>query len=795
MNLKKIIRMKKEVLRFVLSCVLGMTITLNSSAQTSFKPVNLGSNVNSEYPEINPIMHPDGKTLYFSRANHPENTYGGVNSQDIWYTVLNEDGTWTEAKRLPRSVNIGRYNAIFGILDNGNAFLINGHYSPNGKYWIDRGLSIIERTDNESWSKPTLVDVKGYARMNKGKATTAYMTPDKNYILLSFSKRSNSKRNSIYIANKKGNSKYSKPKKIDIAGDKLGDSYEAPFLSADGKALYFSCNVNGNYNLYISNRTGDSYEKWSAPVPLNDTINSTGWENYYRLNAKENWAYFCSNSNTTGKSDLFRVKIFEDNPNIKLTGLILNKTDQKLMLADTNYRITFNGAEVPGLKIDKASASYEVVVPFGQNYSIKPEMQNWIGIVDSLKADSIKEYTEMNLNLYFEAIPYVKVFGKIINTRTNLPVSLESNPKVLVNNLQHDSVKYGNQIAEYSALLPLGTKYTFRGKVSNFNGKTDTVDVTNTVSYTEKELDLYITSVPWVEVKGSALDNNTFTPIIGASQPKLVLNGNTVDSIKIDPVSGEFTIRLPYGLKYKTAIASKDYTMLDNEIDLTGYVEYAIVNHSVYAERKDANLAVLSGKIINIKTDNPLTAEIPVKLKVNGVETQGFRYDSTNASYTLKLPVGVSYDILPSVKNFYNKYEQVDLSKVKKGAKIAKNFYVTPIEVGQTVNIDFIYFETGKSVLKPASFRSLNALVEFLNEYPNVKVEISGHTDNVGSKAINQKISEQRAKSVADYVASMGVPKERIVSKGYSSTKPKVPNTTAKGRAENRRVEFTIIEI
>jgi hypothetical protein len=81
--------------------------------------------------------------------------------------------------------------------------------------------------------------------------------------------------------------------------------------------------------------------------------------------------------------------------------------------------------------------------------------------------------------------------------------------------------------------------------------------------------------------------------------------------------------------------------------------------------------------IINIKTNAPVTPDVAVKLKVNGVETQGFRYDSTTASYTLKLPVGVSYDILPSVKNFYNKYEQVDLTKVKKGSKIAKNFYVT----------------------------------------------------------------------------------------------------------------------
>lgn len=787
--------MKTDVLKTALSLLVGTAIAIGSQAQTSFIPVNLGSTVNSEYPEINPIMHPDGKTLYFTRANHPENTYGGVNSQDIWYSTLNSDGTWTEAQHLPRSVNIGKYNALFAILDSGKTFLINGHYSRNGKYWIERGLSVVERTDDGNWGKPTSINVRKYSKMNKGRSTTAYMTPGKDLILASFSKKSNGRNSSIYLSVKKNEHTYSKPKKIKILGDKLGNSFEAPFLSADGNALYFSCKADGNYNLYVSNRADDTYFKWSVPAPLNDTINTAGWENYYRLNPKENWAYFCSNTNSLGKSDIFRVKIYEDNPNVKLTGLILNKTDQKLMLSDTNYRITINGSENATLKIDRASASYEALLPFGQNYSIKPEMLNWVGIPVELDATNINEYTEMNLNLFFEPIPYIRVHGKIINTKTNLPVPVGNNAKVLINNTFNDSIKYGAEVSDYNVSLPLGSKYVISAYLPNYIAQPDTVDVINETSYSEKEVNLYVTSVPWVEVNGIALDNSTFTPIIGSSQPKLVINGNPADSIYIDPFNGEFTIRLPYGLKYKTAIASKDYVVLDNELDLTGYAEYAKVKHTVFAERKDANMAILSGSIINIKTEKTVTPDVAVKLKVNGVESLGFRYDSSNASYTLKLPVGVSYDILPSVKNFYNKYEQVDLTKVSKGTKIAKNFYVTPIEVGQTVNIDFIYFETGKSVLKPTSFRSLNALVDFLNEYPNVTVEIGGHTDNTGSVAVNQKISELRAKAVAEYVISMGIPQSRIASKGYNFSKPKFSNKTASGRAQNRRVEFTIIGI
>ncbi len=89
----------------------------------------------------------------------------------------------------------------------------------------------------------------------------------------------------------------------------------------------------------------------------------------------------------------------------------------------------------------------------------------------------------------------------------------------------------------------------------------------------------------------------------------------------------------------------------------------------------------------------------------------------------------------------------------------------------------------------------MNALIEFLNEYPNVRVEIGGHTDNVGSAAVNKRISQERAQSVAEYVISQGVPANRVVSKGYGFEKPKASNRTAEGRAKNRRVDFTIIGI
>lgn len=786
-------KMMKHIISITL---ILLAIGINVNGQSSFSPQNLGTNINSEYPEINPVLSVDGKTLYFSRVNHPENTVGRVNSQDVWFSTLNDDGTWSQAKRLPKEVNIGRYNAILAALNDGKTFMINGVYNKRGTLWIDRGFSLIEKNDS-TWSKPIPLRIKGYARKNRGKFANAYITPDKEYIFLAFAPANNSSKLTIYVSKKKKENRYSKPKELK-GGLNKGKSAESPFLSSDGKTLYFSGN-NGksgdNYDIYKCTRTDSTFKNWTEPQRISDTINTPNWDSYYKLNAKESWAYYCSVTNSLGKSDIYRIKLFEENPFIKVSGLILNKKDETLMLSDTSYQILVNGQLFSGLKVDKASASYEAKLPFGSLYTIQPTLKNWEGISNNVDVRGISEYSESKLNLYLSTIPFVLVKGKIINIRTGAPISPEKNPKVLINGLISDSVKYDPFTSSYQVLLPLGAKYIFQAKVPNYTCNADTVDVLKETVYQERQVDFYLKTYPWIEVKGIALDNSSFTPILGNSSPKLIIDGVKVDSIKIDPATGEFTIRLPYGKVYKTAIAAKDYGKIESTLDLTGYVEYTIVNHNVFGERSDANMAILSGKVINTKTDKPLEAGIPVKLKVNGIISRAFKYDSIKLEYTLKLPIGYVYDLTPSVYNFYNKYEPLDLTKVASRTKIPKNFYVTPIEVGQSVDIEHIYFETGKAELKPKSFKSLNALVLFLNEYPNVTVEISGHTDNVGSASINLTISEQRARSVANYVISMGIPAPRVVSKGYGLTKPKYNNKTSQGRAKNRRVEFTITGI
>ena len=103
-----------------------------------------------------------------------------------------------------------------------------------------------------------------------------------------------------------------------------------------------------------------------------------------------------------------------------------------------------------------------------------------------------------------------------------------------------------------------------------------------------------------------------------------------------------------------------------------------------------------------------------------------------------------------------------------------------------------IFFETDKSRLLPNSFDELNKLADYLSKNKSTIIEISGHTDNTGAEEKNKKLSEARAKAVADYLVLKGIEKARISSKGYGSTMPIAKNDTEAGREQNRRVEFII---
>jgi outer membrane protein OmpA-like peptidoglycan-associated protein len=167
--------------------------------------------------------------------------------------------------------------------------------------------------------------------------------------------------------------------------------------------------------------------------------------------------------------------------------------------------------------------------------------------------------------------------------------------------------------------------------------------------------------------------------------------------------------------------------------------------------------------------------------------------DALNGDFLATLTSGKNYGLNIS-KSGYLFYSD-NFSLVGHEPKNPFNIivFLQPIEIGNKVILNNIFFDTNKFDLKPESVAELQKLVEFLNVNPTVHIEISGHTDNVGNDQLNQTLSENRAKAVYQYLISSQVNPTRLVYKGYGKTQPIAPNTTDEGRQKNRRTEFMII--
>jgi len=125
---------------------------------------------------------------------------------------------------------------------------------------------------------------------------------------------------------------------------------------------------------------------------------------------------------------------------------------------------------------------------------------------------------------------------------------------------------------------------------------------------------------------------------------------------------------------------------------------------------------------------------------------------------------------------------------------LKKDHYLSPIEKGEVIRLNSVFFETNKDELKKESFNELDRLYDVLVKSPALKIEIAGHTDDVGSVAYNQKLSNDRAISVQSYLISKGMDASRLKARGYGELQPVVPNDTDENRAYNRRVEFRVLE-
>jgi outer membrane protein OmpA-like peptidoglycan-associated protein/tetratricopeptide (TPR) repeat protein len=200
----------------------------------------------------------------------------------------------------------------------------------------------------------------------------------------------------------------------------------------------------------------------------------------------------------------------------------------------------------------------------------------------------------------------------------------------------------------------------------------------------------------------------------------------------------------------------------------------------------------VKGKVFDDKTKKGLPSAVEL-IDLGSRQTLSKVQTDEEGNYLITLPVGRDYAFNVARKGYLFYSDNYSLKGKDPDSTYKKDIPLQPIEISAAVVLRNIFFDFNKFELKEESQVELDRVVHLLSENPTVKIQIEGHTDNVGTAADNLKLSENRAKAVVSYLKGKGIAADRLSSKGFGATKPIAANTTEEGRAQNRRTELKVV--
>lgn len=275
---------------------------------------------------------------------------------------------------------------------------------------------------------------------------------------------------------------------------------------------------------------------------------------------------------------------------------------------------------------------------------------------------------------------------------------------------------------------------------------------------------------------GKVSDKFTQQPLFA----EITFSPEVISMIYSDSLTGIYRVDLPSG----------DYTMTVKAEEYMPVTKLVLIENNKLTEQNVELIpkilkTIFTGKVTDKKTSKGLKAAITfLNTNLPAITT-----DSLSGIFYAEIPVG-TYFVEVNSEGYIPQNLMVILEKDK---ALEKNFEL--VQKGMTITLKGVFFELNKATIKPESYSALQEAGKILIDNPQIQVEIQGHTDNIGSEKYNQILSEKRAQAVKNYlVNNLGISAERLIVKGYGSSKPVADNSTEQGRSLNRRVEFVILK-
>jgi OmpA-OmpF porin, OOP family len=400
--------------------------------------------VNSLYDELNPVIAPDGNTIYFTIANHPDNVGGKRDPGDIWFSTWKGD-KWSNPTHAGNLINDRTFNAVAGFSPDGNQIYLLNHYDHDGNSARTQGIAV-SRKYNDVWSHPDNIVIPYF--QNKSTFLCGTLRDDLRVFIFSAETYGTHGVDDLYLSLKE-NEKWSEPINL---GDVINTQFQevSPSLSADGKTLYFSSNGrkgHGSFDVYSTTRLDDSWKSWSEPVNLGSSINSEGRELYFRDYPNIDMSLFTSTKNSDGYGDMKFYRAIEP-PRRDTTWQIVASTEKTIQPIDTAatvippvvrteekrstvtvYGVVTNsktGEPVPatmifsspaaqGEKVKASATGYRVGLIPAEAYSIKIEAAGFVSALEKLDIHSY-ELNELEMNFKLQPLE----IGTTVNLKSVL---------------------------------------------------------------------------------------------------------------------------------------------------------------------------------------------------------------------------------------------------------------------------------------------------------------------------------------------------------------------------------------
>ncbi|HEV7378717.1 MAG TPA: flagellar motor protein MotB, partial [Dyadobacter sp.] len=379
------------------------TINLAPELPKNLVKENLGKNVNSKGMEINPVIAPDGKTLYFTRSHHPENV-PPIDKQDVWSSTLTGKNQWSKAVNVGPPINNNENNAIVSISSDGKTLYLINHYRPDGKAYF--GLSQSFYTKN-GWSFPQ--DVKMQDFYSEQTEMDVAVSPHGNVMVLSLQRRDTQGYRDLYVSFKEKDNVWSEPRHM---GEVINsaDFEGTPFLALDNKTLYFSSNGHsgfGSNDIFMTKRLDDSWTNWSKPMNLGPVVNTPGWDSYFNVPASGDYAYFCSATNTLGSYDIFRLTLPEEikpEPVAIISGTVLSATTNQPVVAEILADLKKDAQTFTSASYNPENGEYRIVLPVKETYRLTASAKGYFPVTEEVDLVTETGFRTLQRNLILQPV-------------------------------------------------------------------------------------------------------------------------------------------------------------------------------------------------------------------------------------------------------------------------------------------------------------------------------------------------------------------------------------------------------